>query len=416
MLLVLSATAWAQTLEECQRAAEQNYPLIKQYRLIALTTNLTVKNIQKEWLPQISASAQASYQSEVMAWPEGMKGMFQQMGLGMKGLAKDQYKVGIDLQQMLYDGGAISSQSKIARRQGEVQEAQNEVSLYQVRRRVNDMFFGLLLLDEQIRLNHDVEALLLSGEKQLANMVKSGTAATGDWENMQAERLGAQQQGENLRAQRMALQRVLGVFCGLEVDHLQKPMATNGQSQGNHRPELKLFDAQLQLAYAQERALRAQLRPKLGLFAQGYYGYPGLNMFEDMMTHKWGLNGIAGVRLSWNIGTLYTHKNNKAKLQLQRDAVERSREVFLFNSNLEQIQQNENINRYRNLMQSDEEIIALRTNVRKGAESKLAHGIIDINGLLREINSENAAKTQRTIHEIEMLKEIYNLKYSTNER
>ena len=107
-------------------------------------------------------------------------------------------------------------------------------------------------------------------------------------------------------------------------------------------------------------------------------------------------------------------KNDKAKLQLQRDVAESNREVFLFNNNLEQIQQNENIARYRKLMADDEEIISLRSKVRKAAESKLSHGIIDVNDLVREINQENAARVQRSMHEIEMLKEIYDNKYTTN--
>jgi len=137
-------------------------------------------------------------------------------------------------------------------------------------------------------------------------------------------------------------------------------------------------------------------------------------MFEDMMRHKWGLNGIIGARVTWNIGALYTRKNDKAKLQLQRDMTENSREVFLFNNNLEQIQQNENITRYQKLMADDGEIISLRSAVRKAAESKLAHGIIDVNDLLREINQENAARVQQSMHEIKMLKEIYDNKYTTN--
>jgi len=156
------------------------------------------------------------------------------------------------------------------------------------------------------------------------------------------------------------------------------------------------------------------LMPKVSVFAQGYYGYPGLNMFEDMMRHKWSLNGIIGARVTWNIGALYTRKNDKAKLQLQRDMTENSREVFLFNNNLEQIQQNENIERYQKLMVEDGEIIALRQAVRKAAESKLAHGIIDVNDLVSEINQEHAAYVQQSVHEIEMLKEIYDNKYTTN--
>lgn len=412
---MLASVAQAQTLEECQQAAEKNYPIIKQYGLIAQTTELTVKNIQKGWLPQITASAQATYQSNVVSWPENIQRMYQQMGLNMKGLTKDQYKIGVDLQQIIYDGGAIGSQRSIARQEGKVQEAQTETNLYQVRKRVNEMYFSLLLLDEQIRLNDDVKALLLSSEKKLAAMVKGGTAATSDFDNVKAERLSVAQQNESLKSQQQMLQRMLSVFCGIEISNPEKPAAVEASASASNRPEIRLFDNQLKLAEVQEKALNTKLRPTLGLYAQGYYGYPGLNMFEDMISRKWSLNGIVGIKLSWNIGALYTHKNDKAKLKAQRELIENAREVFLFNNNLEQIQQTENVSRYRMMMQGDEEIIALRTNVRKAAESKLSHGIIDVNSLLREINNENAAKTQQAIHEIDMLKEMYNLKYTNNE-
>ena len=414
-LIILSSGSWAQTLEECQQAAEKNYPLIKQYGLIAKTTQLTVKNIQKGWLPQVTASAQATYQSAVTAWPESMQSIYQQMGLNMKGLRKDQYKIGVDLQQTIYDGGAISSQRNIAQQEGKVQEAQTETNLYQVRRRVNEMYFSLLLLNEQIQLNEDVKALLQSSEKKLSAMVKGGTAATSDLDNVRAERLSVEQQNENLKQQKLMLQRMLSVFCGLEVNDTQKPSPIQIASSVNNRPEIRLYNSQLELTEAKEKALDTQLRPKLGLFAQGFYGYPGLNMFEDMMNRKWSLNGIVGIKLSWNVSALYTHKNDKARLNAQREMIENAREVFLFNNKLEEIQQSENISRYQTMMKSNDEIIVLRTNVRKAAESKLAHGIIDVISLLREINNENAAKTQQSIHEIDMLKEMYNLKYTNNE-
>ena len=414
-LIMLSSVSRAQTLEECQQAAEKNYPLIKQYGLIAKTTQLTVKNIQKGWLPQVTASAQATYQSAVTAWPESMQSMYQQMGLNVKGLSKDQYKIGIDLQQTIYDGGAISSQHNIAQQEGKVQEAQTETNLYQVRRRVNEMYFSLLLLNEQIQLNEDVKTLLLSSEKKLSAMVKGGTAATSDLDNVRAERLSVEQQNENLKQQKLMLQRMLSVFCGLEVNNTQKPAPVQIASSVNNRPEIRLYNSQLELTEAKEKALDTQLRPKLGLFAQGFYGYPGLNMFEDMMNRKWSLNGIVGIKLSWNVSAFYTHKNDKARLSAQREMIENAREVFLFNNKLEEIQQNENINRYQTMIKSDDEIIVLRTNVRKAAESKLTHGIIDVISLLREINNENAAKTQQSIHEIDMLKEMYNLKYTNNE-
>lgn len=415
ILLILASTTTAQTLEECQKAAEKNYPLIKQYGLIAQTTELTVSNIQKEWLPKIAVSAQATYQSNVVAWPERIQSIYQQMGLAMKGLKKDQYKMAIDLQQTLYDGGTIASKQAIARQEAKVQEAENQTKLYQVHHRVNEMYFALLLLNEQIKLNNNVKSLLLASENKLAAMVKSGTAATSDLDNIKAERLSAEQQYTSLKAEQQMLQHILTTFCGIKVENVQKPTPVSTDTLTNHRPELQLFNSKLKLSEAQEKALNTRLHPTLALFAQGYYGYPGMNMFNDMIEHKWRLNGIVGVKLSWNVGALYTRKNDKARLRLQRELIENERKVFLFNNSMEQIRQNSNINRFKTMMQTDKEIIALRTNVRKAAESKLLHGIIDVNSLLREINNENAAKVQWAIHEIDMLKEMYNLKYTNNQ-
>lgn len=415
ILLILASTTTAQTLEECQKAAEKNYPLIKQYGLIAQTTELTVSNIQKEWLPKIAVSAQATYQSNVVAWPERIQSIYQQMGLAMKGLKKDQYKMAIDLQQTLYDGGTIASKQAIARQEAKVQEAENQTKLYEVHHRVNEMYFALLLLNEQIKLNNNVKSLLLSSENKLAAMVKSGTAATSDLDNVKAERLSAEQQYTSLKAEQQMLQHILTTFCGIKVENVQKPTPVSTDILTNNRPELQLFNSKLKLSEAQEKALNTRLHPTLALFAQGYYGYPGMNMFNDMIDHKWRLNGIVGVKLSWNVGALYTRKNDKARLRLQRELIENERKVFLFNNSMEQIRQNSNINRFKTMMQTDKEIIALRTNVRKAAESKLLHGIIDVNSLLREINNENAAKVQWAIHEIDMLKEMYNLKYTNNQ-
>ena len=419
MLSVL-VQAQAQTLEECQKAAERNYPMIRQYDLIAKTTDLTVSNIQKGWLPQVSASAQATLQSDVTAFPDQIQQAYQTMGIDMKGLRKDQYRVGVDIQQTVFDGGAISSQKAIAREQGSVQTAQTEVSIYQVRKRVNEMYFSLLLVDEQMVLNRDLQELLAQNEKKLASMVKGGTAAESDYLNVKAERLNVVQQMTGLEAQRTALSRMLSTFCGIAVTTVEKPVQSAAvaqqptQQSTQLRPELRAIDAQLRLTDAQERALDAALMPKLGVFAQGFYGYPGYNLFEDMMNRKWSLNGMIGARLTWNIGALYTRKNDKAKLNAQRSMFNVQRDVFLFNNQMEQIQQNEDIARYQKLMADDDEIIRLRSSIRKTAESKLQHGIIDVNDLVREINAENAARVQQSVHEIQMLKEIYDLKFTTN--
>lgn len=321
VLAVLFPAVRAQSLEECRQAAEQNYPIIRQYDLIARTTELTIRNIQKAWFPQISVTAQGSYQNKVTAWPENLQGLFSQMGLQLQGLSRDQYKVGIDVRQTLFDGGAIGSRREIARGEGAVQAAQTEVDLYKIGQRVHEMYFGLLLLDEQLRLNADANALLRSNEQQLAAMLKSGTASAGDFENVKAERLSAEQQQTELLSQRQTLQRLLSLFCRIPVDSIRRPPVPNLPSGENKRPELRLFDCRLQLTDAQEKALDAQLLPQLGLFAQGYYGNPGLNLFEDMMKRRWSWNGIAGLKLTWNLSALYTHRNEKSKLRCNANSL-----------------------------------------------------------------------------------------------
>ena len=423
VLLVWPLLAHGQTLEECQQAAEQNYPLIRQYGLIEKMTELEVDNLDKGWLPQVSATAQGSYQSDVMSWPDQMQSMMTQMGIDLKGLRKDQYRVGVDVSQMVYDGGTIKSHKELVRRKGEMQTAQHEVTMYQIRQRVNDLYFGILLLKEQIQLNHDLQALLSSNEQKLASMFKRGTASESDYNLVKAERLSVVQQATSLESRKKALTMMLSTFCGKSIDDIGvslKEMANTstmnlqGASVKCNRPELKLIMSQLNVADAQEKVLDASLLPKFSLFAQGYYGYPGYNMFDDMLRHQWSLNGIIGARLSWNIGALYTRKNDLAKIRLQRETAETSRDAFLFNNQLEQIQQNEEIAHYRKLMADDAEIISLRSSVRKAAESKLSHGIIDASDLVKEINSENAAKLQQSIHEIQLLKAIYDLKNTTN--
>ena len=460
MLLLFWVTgAGAQTIEECQEAAGRNYPLVKQYGLIERTAGLTVDNLQKGWLPQVSAMARASLQSDVATWPGQMQDMLRGMGLNMKGLSKDQYRIGVDVQQTVYDGGRIRSEKQIAREQGLVEAAQNETAIYGLRRRVNELFFAALLIDEQIRLNRDLQQLFESNEKKLASMFEHGTAAESDYLNVKAERLNVVQQLSDLEAQRTTLLRLLSVFCGIEVNAPTAPhnsgewreergerkdswagktmVSPSGDERGtagwsgttnftnypkeremlgtNFRPELRAIDAQIRLADAQEHALDALLRPKAGVFVQGFYGYPGYNMFEDMMHHRWSLGGMIGINVSWNIGALYTRKNDKMRLGAQREMLGVQRDVFLLNNRLEQIQHDEDIARYSKLMADDEQIIALRQSVRKAAESKLQHGIIDVNGLVREIYSENAARVQQSIHRIQMLKEIYDLKFTTGE-
>lgn len=415
LLCTWAVNAAAVTLQQCQDAAQANYPLIKQRELIERTTHYTLSNIRKGWLPQVSVTAQATLQSDVVAWPQQMRAMMDQMGLELKGLKKDQYRIGVDINQNVWDGGSIAAQTAVAQEQGQVSLAQNEVNLHAVRRRVNEMYFALLLVDQQLALNDSHRQLLDASEKKLAALLSKEVVAQCDYDIVRAEQLAVTQQRTQLEAQRQAVALMLGQLCGITVDEVEMPLvpAAAGTT-GNHRPELRLADAQLRLADAQERSLNAALMPRVSLFAQGYYGYPGYNMFEDMVSRKFTLNGMIGARLTWNMGALYTRRADKAKLQLQRDMARNSRDLFLLNNSLEVTEQQQNIARYNALAQTDQQIIDLRERVRKAAESKLAHGIIDVNDLVKEINRENEARVNQWVHQIEMLKQLYDLKITVN--
>ena len=414
-ILWCSCVASALTLDECQQLAAGNYPLLKRYDLIRATTDYTVSNASKGYLPQITVGAQATLQSDVMALPDAMNAMLAASGAEVKGLKKDQYRVTVDVNQVIYDGGNIKSAKQVAEAEGEVRSRRNDVEIYALRDRVNNLFFGILITDEQLGLNREMQALLSDNCRKLEAMVAGGVAMQSDADAVRAEYLSTVQQYAEIESVRRSYCSMLEIFIGSPIDTaLEKPKVDEPLSAENNRPELRLFDAHTAQLRARMGSIDAGVRPRLSLFAQGYYGYPGLNTFEDMMEHRWTLNGIVGVRLSWNIGNFYTRRNDKNRLAVAMNEVDNSRELFLFNNRLQSAEERSSIDRYRTIMKHDDDIIALRTSVRQSAESKLEHGIIDVNELLQEITRENTAKINRSTHEIELLKSIAELKNTLN--
>lgn len=417
--VAVALPAYAQlTLDECQQRARNNYPLLKQYDLIRHTAHYTLRNINKGYLPQLSLSGQATYQSDVARLPAALGSMLEGASYHYQGMKQDQYKVALDLNQVIWDGGNMEARKKVSRLDEQVQTAQTDTEMYALRQRVNDLFFGLLLIEEKMRLNEELQHLLQDNCRKLESRLTHGTALKGDVEVMQAEYLKARQEMTGLTAMKKSYRQMLAIFIHQEestLAALQKPESTLPATYTNQRPELALYQAQMLHTDAQEKLLNASVRPRFSLFAQGYYGYPGLDMFSDMFDHQWSLNGMVGVRLTWDISQLYTHRNERRKLQLARRQIETAQETFLFNNLLQSTQENEAIAQYRQMMREDEEIIGLRTSVRQAAESKLEHGVIDVNDLLQEITRENEARINRSTHEVEMLKSLYELKHTLNQ-
>lgn len=418
-VMLLSVSADAQlTLDECQQMASDNYPLLQKYDLVRQTTEYTIKNIQRGYWPQLSLGGQVSYQSEVTDLPDVLSHLLSESSPNYKGMAKDQYQIALDLNQVIWDGGHIKARRDLAASDAEVQVAQADVEMYAIRSRVNELFFGILLLDEKIRLNETLQTLLLDNCRMLETRKMHGTAMESDVDVMRAEYLEARQDLTALRSMRKSYRQMLAIFIGKDtasVINLQKPAASLPQTFDNRRPELNLYAMQMQQTEAQSRLLNVGLRPKLSLFAHGVYGYPGYDMFDSMFDHDLKLNGIVGIRFSWNIGRLYTFKTDKHKLELTRKQIETAREIFLFNNNLQSVREREAVNQYHQMMEEDSDIIRLRTSVRQAAEAKLQHGVIGVNDLLQEITKENRARIDHSLHEMEMLKNIYELKHTINQ-
>ena len=415
LLAGLSAGAQV-TLDECRRLAREHYPEIRQYDLVRRTEEYTLSNARRAWLPQLSFAAQATWQTEVPSFPNALAGMLAQQGIDMPGMNKDQYKAALELNQTLWDGGKSEADKRIARAEAAEQARSADVDLYALQGRVDNLFFGILLLDERIAQTQLTLDLLRSNLEKVRALQRNGVAMQSDADAVEAELLTVNQQLTQVTASRDSYRRMLEIFTGrpLDGEQLERPDASEPRSMESSRPELALFDATADKLTAQERLVKAATRPCFGLFAQGYYGYPGMDYFQSMMSPDWSWNAMAGVKMSWNFGAYYTRKNSLAKLRTAKEQVEMQREIFLFNTRLQTAEESGDIARLRKALADDDRIVALRRSVREAAESKLRNGVIDTDDLLRKITDEAAAATARSAREIELLKTIYELKHTIN--
>ena len=415
-LLASLAVCAQPSVERCKEMAREHYPLIRRYGLIEQSRDYTLSNAARAWLPQVTLSGQATLQSDVVSWPEEFESMLAMQGLDMPGIRRDQYKVQIDVQQTLWDGGKSRTDQAIAEGEAAQERMSTEVDLYAVDSRVEDIYFGILLMQEQQRQIGEMMQRLQTNLDQVNALVENGMAMQADADAVEVQLLTQRQSLGQVEARLQSFRRILGLFIGEELGEAPLPMPVAEEPVGydSERPELQLMDAQMALLQAREQMVDVSLAPRVALFAQGYYGYPGLNMFENMVSHRWTLNGIVGVRMNWNISSLYTSKTSRRQLQNARDNVMLQREVFAFNSRLQAEQESAEVRRIREAIADDDRIVALRSRVREAAEVRLQEGMIDTHDLLGKISDETSAKIARSTHQIELVKAIYDLKHTLN--
>lgn len=400
------------TIEQCVEKAMYNYPLLKKYDLISAFKEIELSDINKSWLPRINVYGQISGQNIVPSFPEALSDVLQNMGQDMRGLGKIQYKVGVDLSQNIWDGGSSKVKREMNESQESLQQAGLNVEMYKVRERVENLYFAILLTDEQIARSRITYKLLGENLEKLKSMFSNGTAMKSDIDMVEAQALTVNQtilQAESVSAgYRKALELLIGE--SLENEKLAMPSGAIPTDIESNRPELLLFENRLKHNEISNRLANTSLMPRVGLFAQSYYGYPGFNYFQSMMNRDLSFNIIAEIKVSWNIDSYYIRKNTSRRTALNAADIVADREVFLFNSRIQSSSLLENIKGIKDMMKDDGRIIELRTNVRKAAESQLANGVIDIVALLTKISDENAAILTAKYHEILLLQEIYKLK------
>ncbi len=451
ILLLAFTLAHAQlTLEFCRQKTQDNYPLMRQYNLIEKAREYNLENAGKGYLPQFTLSGKATYQSDVTKLPVDIPGM------DIKGMPKDQYQIMLEVSQSLYDGGDIHSKKQLIRATSEADREKQHTDMYALNEQVNQVYFSILLLDEQLNQNRLLQEDLERTHKQISNYMANGIANQSDLDAVSVEILNTRQKRIELESLRQAYINMLSIFIGETITPgttLQEPAYNPISSEGylisshyypvssdslhilpddslispdnssisphnlapseslpNNRPELRWFDARSEQLNVQESALNARIRPRLGLFVQGAYGNPGLNMLKGNFTTYY----IAGVRMSWNFGSLYTLRNDRKLIDNNRRQLDTSRSVFLFNTHLQSTQQNAAILSMRRQMADDDEIIRLRVNIRKAAEAKVANGTLTVTDMLREITAENMARQTKALHYVQLLMNIWQLKHTLN--
>lgn len=415
LLTALSVNAQL-TLETCFEKGIENYPLLKQYGLLEQTRKVELDEINTGWLPRIGVYSQATAQNVVPSFPSALTGVLDQMGQHMEGLGKLQYKVGADLSQNIWDGGASKARREVAVRNNEVGAVTLDCELYGVRERILNIYFAILLTETQIDQNKETARLIENNVGRLKIMLAHGTAMQSDVDMAEAQLLSMAQAIASAESAAKGYRKVLGLYIGEQVGEtmLELPVAEIPDNHAPERPELTLLRRRGGAALAMQKLSDVSLMPKIGLFVQAYYGYPGFNYFKSMMNREMSFNVLAGLRVSWNIDSFYSRKTNHRKTDIELLRIESERETFLFNNNLQVSSQMESLEGLRKVMKEDERITELRANVRKAAESQLNNGVIDTFGLLLKIGDENLARMTAKLHEIQYVQEIYQLKHTLN--
>ena len=394
------------TLDECIGWAYDNYPQIKEMSLIEMTKGIDLKNAAYAWLPHLNISGKATWQSEVVEMPMDIPGMD-------INIPHDQYGLTAEFTQQLWDGGTSRSQKELAEAGAEVKKTQLETNLWSIRSRVQNVFLGIILIDKQLELNRLLRESLERSSEEVKSRMEAGVSLPSDLDQVSVNILSCLQQRASLDADRKSYVKILGLLTGRDMTDVELAVpqdavnyVDDGARDFETRPEMAFYAAQLKQNEFQRRQLNTLISPKLNLSLQGGYGRPGMNMLSGDFSGYF----VAGLKLQWNIGALYTRGLDKRRVNADAQKIDLTRKSFILNSSVEAEQKNNAILKARDVLEKDSEIIGLRQRIRASGENQYREGTIKMNDYLSMLDEEYKAKANESMHEVQLMMAVYDMK------
>lgn len=385
------------TLEECFERAMQHHPKSEEKVLLDESLQLRLDQLDKNFLPQLSFDAQATYQSDVTQVNIDVPGM----NFDIPAPDKDQYKATLNLSQTIYDGGITKASRKIEQVSAVISKQQVEITMLQVRESVSKAYFSILLMQQQKAQLRTIREKLEVQLHQIRSSVKNGMAIPSDTSLVKVELVKLDNQISQLERNRLTAFSILEELTGeklkpsrkLEVPQYDLPAESTFEA----RPEMKLLDLQAS-RIDQAKALQDRLyRPKVAAFGTAGYGRPGLNMLSNDFDSYW----IVGAKLSWNLWNWDKAGDEKKILTLQQNILQKEKEALEQNLNVSLLQKQSEIDDFREMAKEDRKVIKLYKDIVESHASRLKNGTITPAEFIDQLNNQKYAQLNYELHQIQ---------------
>ncbi len=381
------------TLDECYSLVAQNYPLTKQTNLFEEQNKLDTDIISNTKLPQFNLYAQATYQSDVIEIPIPNS--------NIEGLNKDQYRATITVNQLIYNGGTTDATINVKTAQIRTKQKQVDVNLYQLKQKINQLYFSILLSQETNVLLTTKYEQLQAKLREVQSGIKYGVILPSSDKVLEVELLKLNQQFREVKSNKLSLIETLSSIIGQSLNKsttFQNPLVTTLLKTKLNRPELELFQLKKEEIESNEALIAKRNLPNIFGIATGGYGNPGLNMLDNSFQTFYTI----GVKLNWNIFDWKSNKKLHQSLALNKDIVDTESETFILNTNIELNQQQKEIDKIEDFIISDLEIITLRKDVLKSADSQFKNGVITSSAYITELTNLYEDENTLVSHKIQL--------------